>query len=112
MTCVEVRALLPCSACSAVSTTSDPSGTYNRYSYSFGTNLNDYGKLGNAQPQLLQLQLPHCLASTGVFGANWVMSFNIFANATTYFGAQGQITGAANHTHHSCQCARSIGPPC
>jgi hypothetical protein len=32
--------------CVAVSTTPDATGTYNRYAFDFGTNFNDYGKLG------------------------------------------------------------------
>lgn len=32
--------------CVAVSTTGDPTGTYNRYSYSYGTDFNDYPKMG------------------------------------------------------------------
>lgn len=32
--------------CIAVSTTPDATGTYNRYSFNFGTDFNDYGKLG------------------------------------------------------------------
>src|SRR5713226_4878674 len=36
----------PYSECIAVSQTSDPTGAYNLYSYSFGNNLNDYTKFG------------------------------------------------------------------
>jgi hypothetical protein len=36
----------PYSECIAVSQTNDPTGIYNLYSYSFGTNLNDYPKIG------------------------------------------------------------------
>ncbi|MBI2785644.1 MAG: hypothetical protein HYX60_04785 [Legionella longbeachae] len=32
--------------CVAVSTSPDATGTYNRYAFDFGTNFNDYGKLG------------------------------------------------------------------
>src|SRR6185295_6537825 len=32
--------------CIAVSTTSDATGSYNRYAYSYGTGFNDYGKIG------------------------------------------------------------------
>lgn len=36
----------PFMQCVAISTTSDATGTYNRYAFDFGTNFNDYGKLG------------------------------------------------------------------
>ncbi len=36
----------PFSECIAVSRTNDPTGAYNLYAYSFGTNLNDYPKFG------------------------------------------------------------------
>ncbi len=36
----------PYSECIAVSQTNDPTGAFNLYSYSFGTNLNDYPKFG------------------------------------------------------------------
>ncbi|PYU77489.1 MAG: hypothetical protein DMG51_20710, partial [Acidobacteria bacterium] len=36
----------PFAECFAVSRTNDPTGAYNLYAYSFGTNLNDYPKIG------------------------------------------------------------------
>lgn len=36
----------PYTQCVAVSTGPDPTGTYNRYSYSYGTDFNDYPKMG------------------------------------------------------------------
>src|SRR2546421_2090138 len=36
----------PFAECFAVSRTNDPTGPYNLYAYSFGTNLNDYPKIG------------------------------------------------------------------
>ncbi|HEY4641943.1 MAG TPA: hypothetical protein VII75_11415 [Thermoanaerobaculia bacterium] len=36
----------PYTQCVAVSTSQDPTGSYNRYSFSYGTNFNDYPKLG------------------------------------------------------------------
>src|SRR6476661_8534732 len=36
----------PYTQCIAVSTTSDATGTYNRYAFSYGTQFNDYPKLG------------------------------------------------------------------
>ena len=56
--------------CFAVSTTSDATGTYNRYSFSFGnTAFPDYPKLG-------------------VWPDAYYMSFNIFNNGQTFAGAQ------------------------
>ena len=70
--------------CIAVSTTSDATGTYNRYSYSFGsTAFPDYPKLG-------------------IWPDAYYMSFNIFNNGQTFAGAQAcafdrasMLTGAA-----------------
>ncbi len=36
----------PYTQCVAVSTTPDPTGTYHRYAYSYGTDFNDYPKMG------------------------------------------------------------------
>jgi hypothetical protein len=36
----------PYTQCVAVSTSEDPTGTYNRYAYSYGTDFNDYPKMG------------------------------------------------------------------
>jgi hypothetical protein len=36
----------PYTQCVAVSTSGDPTGTYNRYSYSYGNDFNDYPKMG------------------------------------------------------------------
>ena len=55
--------------CVAVSTTSDATGTYNRYSFSFGnTNFPDYPKIG-------------------IWPDAYYASFNIFANGSTFSGA-------------------------
>jgi len=60
---------LPYTECVAVSTTSDATGTYNRYAFSFGnTNLPDYPKLG-------------------VWPDAYYMSFNSFLNGNTFIGA-------------------------
>jgi hypothetical protein len=55
--------------CVAVSTTSDATGSYNRYVFSFGNNLNDYPKFG-------------------VWPDAYYFSANMFAKATTFIGAQ------------------------
>lgn len=70
--------------CIAVSTTSDATGTYNRYAFSFGnTQFPDYPKLG-------------------VWPDAYYMSFNIFNNGQTFAGAKAcafdrnaMLTGAA-----------------
>lgn len=60
---------LPYTECLAVSTTSDATGTYNRYSFSFGnTAFADYPKLG-------------------VWPDAYYMSFNLFQNGSTFLGA-------------------------
>src|SRR3989442_1579079 len=55
--------------CVAVSTTPDPTGSYNRYSFNYGnTNFPDYPKLG-------------------VWPDGYYLTVNIFANASTFTGA-------------------------
>jgi hypothetical protein len=68
--------------CTAVSTTSDATGTFNRYSFSF-SNFPDYPKLG-------------------VWTDAYYMSFNMFVGGTTFAGADAcafdradMLTGAA-----------------
>ena len=63
----------PYSECIAVSTSNDPRGSYYLYSYDFGTALNDYPKFG-VWPT----------ASNSAYLA----SYNMFANAQTFAGAQ------------------------
>ena len=53
--------------CVAVSTTSDATGTYNRYAFSFANNFNDYPKLG-------------------VWPDAYYISFNMFVNGQTFIG--------------------------
>lgn len=55
--------------CIAVSTSSDATGSFNRYSYSFGKNLNDYPKLS-------------------VWPDAYYASYNIFQNAAAFIGAE------------------------
>src|SRR5258708_3850162 len=60
---------LPYTECIAVSTTSDATGAYNRYAFSFGnTDFPDYPKLG-------------------VWPDAYYMSFNSFANGNSFIGA-------------------------
>ena len=77
----------PFSECIAVSQTKDPRGAYNLYSYSFANNLNDYPKFG-VWPT----------ASNPAYLA----SYNLFANAQTFVGAElcaydrnAMVSGAA-----------------
>jgi len=53
--------------CVAVSTTSDATGTYNRYSFAFGNQFNDYPKMG-------------------VWPDGYYISFNNFLNGQTFTG--------------------------
>jgi hypothetical protein len=55
--------------CIAVSTGTDATGTYNRYAFTFGTTLNDYPKFG-------------------VWPDAYYASYNMFANASSFIGAQ------------------------
>lgn len=54
--------------CVAVSTTPDFTGTWNRYAYNFGTNFNDYPKVG-------------------VWTDGYYFTFNLFAHGRTFAGA-------------------------
>ena len=63
-------ATLPYTQCVAVSTTSDATGTYNRYAFSYGnTQFNDYPKMG-------------------VWPDGYYISFNIFNNGQTFAGSK------------------------
>ncbi len=53
--------------CVAVSTTPDPTGTYNRYEFSYGSYFNDYGKMG-------------------VWSDSYTMTFNMFRNGRSFVG--------------------------
>ena len=59
----------PYTQCVAVSTTSDATGTYNRYAFAYGTQFNDYPKLG-------------------VWPDGYYLSYNIFNNAQTFAGSK------------------------
>ncbi|GAC1515940.1 MAG: hypothetical protein NVS1B11_34960 [Terriglobales bacterium] len=54
--------------CVAVSQTSDATGAYNRYAYSFGTNFNDYPKVG-------------------VWTDGYYFTFNLFSHGKRFVGA-------------------------
>jgi hypothetical protein len=78
----------PYAQCIAVSKTSDPTGAYNLYSYSFGSNLNDYPKFS--------------VWPTATNSA-YLASYNLFANGSSWAGAEicaydriGMINGAAS----------------
>ncbi|MGB9071506.1 MAG: choice-of-anchor D domain-containing protein [Terriglobales bacterium] len=58
----------PYTQCVAVSTTSDATGTYNRYAFAFGNNFNDYPKMG-------------------VWTDAYYMTFNMFLNGQSFEGA-------------------------
>jgi hypothetical protein len=55
--------------CVAVSTTPDPTGTYHRYAYSYGTDFNDYPKMG-------------------VWPDGYYISYNMFKRGRTFAGNQ------------------------
>jgi len=57
----------PYTQCIAVSTTGDPTGTYNRYSYSFGTDFNDFPKMG-------------------IWNDTYVITYNMFRRGRTFSG--------------------------
>ena len=61
--------------CFAVSTTNDPTGSYARYSYNFGSDLNDYPKIG-VWP----------VAYTGAPRGAYFASYNIFAFGISFSG--------------------------
>lgn len=87
----------PYEQCVAVSTTSDATGSYYRYSFSYGaTQFNDYPKLG-------------------VWPDAYYITYNIFNNASTFAGAKlcafdraKMLTGAAA-TQHCFQLSTSYG---
>lgn len=62
----------PYSECIAVSTTNDPRGSYYLYSYSFGSNLNDYPKFG--------------IWPTSS-NAAYLATYNLFASGNSFVGA-------------------------
>ncbi len=59
----------PYTECIAVSTTSDATGSWNRYSYSYGTGFNDYPKIS-------------------VWPDAYYITYNIFANGQSFAGAK------------------------
>jgi hypothetical protein len=63
----------PYSECIAISKTADPTGAYNLYAYSFGTNLNDYPKFG--------------VWPTATNSA-YLATYNLFANGSVFAGPE------------------------
>jgi subtilisin-like proprotein convertase family protein len=59
----------PYMQCIAVSTSADATGTYRRFSYAYGTDFNDYPKLG-------------------VWPDAYYVTYNIFANASSFAGSK------------------------
>jgi hypothetical protein len=59
----------PYTQCVAVSTGSDPTGTYHRYAYSFGNDFNDFPKMG-------------------IWNDTYVITYNIFRRGRTFTGNQ------------------------
>ncbi len=87
----------PYTQCIAVSTTSDATGTYNRYAFSYGTQFNDYPKLG-------------------VWPDGYYVSYNIFNNGQTFAGSKvcafdrsKMLTGASGVTQQCFQLSTSFG---
>jgi hypothetical protein len=84
--------------CVAVSTTSDATGTYNRYAFSYGnTQFNDYPKLG-------------------VWPDGYYITYNIFNNGATYAGPKAcaldrakMLAGLAA-TQQCVQLSNAVGP--
>ena len=78
----------PYQQCVAVSTTSDATGTYNRYAFAFGNNYPDYPKLG-------------------VWPDAYYISFNMFLNGQSFTGASAcamNRTAMLNGTSASIIC--------
>src|SRR5579864_699429 len=63
----------PYAECIAVSQTNDPTGAYNLYSYSFGSNLNDYPKFG--------------VWATATNSA-YLGTYNLFASGSSFVGPE------------------------
>jgi hypothetical protein len=59
----------PYTQCVAVSTGENPTGTYNRYSYSYGTDFNDYPKMG-------------------VWPDGYYITYNMFKRGRTFVGSK------------------------
>ena len=84
--------------CVAVSTTSDATGTYNRYAFSYGnTQFNDYPKMG-------------------VWSDGYYVSYNIFNNGTTFAGSKAcafdrakMLAGDPSATQQCFQLSSSFG---
>jgi hypothetical protein len=91
--------------CFAVSTTSDPTGTYARYAYNFGSDLNDYPKIG-VWP----------VAYTGAPRGAYFASYNIFAFGISFSGPRPcaynrdkMLSGVAGAEQVCFQQSSSVG---
>lgn len=88
---------VPYLQCVAVSTTSDATGSYNRYSFSYGnTQFNDYPKLG-------------------VWSDGYYISYNIFNNGSSFAGSKvcafdrAQMLAGGPASQHCFQLSTSYG---
>ncbi|HEY0005342.1 MAG TPA: hypothetical protein VGB17_11080 [Pyrinomonadaceae bacterium] len=95
----------PYTQCVAVSTTPDPTGTYHRYSYSYGRDFNDYPKMG-------------------VWRDGYYITYNMYRNGRTFsshtvcaferdkmlIGASARQICAATTSSHSLEPADIEGP--
>src|SRR5215218_9417994 len=91
----------PYTQCVAVSTTGDPTGTYNRYAYSYNKSFNDYPKMG-------------------VWPDAYYITYNMFRNGASFSGnrvcalerdkmligaAARQLCASTSTSHHSLEPA-------
>lgn len=91
--------------CFAVSTTSDPTGSYARYSYNFSSDLNDYPKI-TVWP----------VSFTGAPQGAYFASYNIFANGSIFSGPRpcaydrgAMLSGSASAAQICFQQSSSVG---
>jgi len=77
--------------CAAVSTTSDATGSFNRYAFSFGGNLNDYDKLG-------------------VWPDAYYLSVNIFPGGGLFAGAEACALDRTNMLAGNAATMQCFGP--
>ncbi len=86
----------PFTECIAVSQTSDATGAYNRYAFTYGTDFNDYPKIG-------------------VWPDGYYITYNIFANGQSFSGAKlcalhsSKMLKGEPATQQCFQLSRSFG---
>lgn len=86
----------PYRQCVAVSTTSDATGSYNRYEFTYGTSFNDYPKLG-------------------VWPDGYYITYNMFANGSTFSGSRvcaldrARMLAGLSATQQCFQLSNSFG---